>query len=117
MNRALTTDEYRLARWLLERGKPEVLKYLPQLDRARVTPWKCPCGCASIHFAIDGCPASSGGMENLGDFVFGEGDDINGIFTYAQNGILGGIEVYGLPGAASKFLPLPEAIRPFENSR
>jgi hypothetical protein len=116
MNRALTSDEYKLSRWLLEHGKPEAQNFLPQLVRAQVTPWKCPCGCASFNFAIDGCPAPKGGMHILADFLFGEGEDLNGIFLFAQDDILSGVEVYGLPADAAKFLPAPEALRPFENS-
>jgi len=36
------------ARWTLEHGEPEALAFLEQLAVAEVTPWRCPCGCASI---------------------------------------------------------------------
>jgi hypothetical protein len=116
MNRPLTTDEYKLTRWLLEHGKPEALNYLSQLDKAHVTSWRCPCGCASIDLAIDGCPAPSAGMNTLADFVFGKDEEICGIFAFAQNGILSGLEVYGMAGDASRFLPSAESLRPIEST-
>lgn len=56
-NRSLSASEYALARWMLENGTPEALAFLKQLDDADVTPWRCPCGCASINFQIKGHPA------------------------------------------------------------
>ncbi len=116
MNRALTTDEYKLTRWLLEHGTPEARGYLSQLDKAQVTPWKCPCGCASIDFAIDGCPAPTGGMSILSDFVFGKDEEISGIFVFARNGILSGLEVYGMAGEAPKYLPSSNELRPMASA-
>jgi len=49
-NRPLTAPEQRLVRWMLEHGKPEGEGFLEQLDSVKVTPWRCPCGCASINF-------------------------------------------------------------------
>lgn len=112
MNRALTVDEHRLVEWLLRHGNPEALAFLPQLDRAKVTSWQCPCGCKSINFAIDGHEASAGGMNILADFYyFGDGDDLSGIFVWETSGILAGLEVYGLPGGAAKYLPAPDELR------
>jgi hypothetical protein len=112
-NRELTAAERRLVRWMLEHGTPEAVEFLPQLEVAEVTPWRCPCGCASINFQIRGKPAAPPGVHPLADFVFGEGDMLSGIFVYEKDGILSGLEVYGLAGDAPKALPDPEQLRPF----
>ena len=112
-NRPLTDHERRLARWMLEHGDPEAAEFLPQLELAEVTSWKCPCGCASINFQIRGRPEAPPGVHALAHFVFGESDKLSGIFVYECHGILSGLEVYGLPGDAPKSLPEPEELRPF----
>jgi hypothetical protein len=111
-NRQLTNHERRLVRWMLEHGSPEAATFLPQLDEAEVTPWKCKCGCASINFQIRGPPQAAPGVHPIADFVFGEGDTLSGIFVYEKDGILSGLEVYGLAGDAPKSLPQPEELRP-----
>jgi len=111
-NRALTEEERRLVRWMLEHGSPEAKQFLPQLELAQVTSWRCPCGCASINFAIDGRKAPPG-VHVLADFVFGDGDETCGIFVYAKAGILSGLEVWGAAVDAPKSLPLSESLRPF----
>lgn len=115
-NRELTDHERRLMRWMLEHGSPEAAAFLPQLDEAEVTPWKCPCGCASISFQIRGRPQAPPGVHPIADFVFGEGDALSGIFVYEKDGILSGLEVYGLPGDAPTTLPQSEELRPFGGS-
>lgn len=74
----------------------------------------CPCGCASIDFKIEGLELPTGGLGILGDFLFGKGDELAGVFVFEQEGILAGIEVYGLGGDAPKNLPNPSELRPFE---
>ncbi len=115
-NRQLTDHERRLVRWMLEHGGPEAVAFLPQLDEAEVTPWKCECGCASIHFQLRGRPEAPPGVHPVADFVFGEGVTLSGIFVYEKDGILSGLEVYGLAGDAPRSLPRPEELRPFDNS-
>ena len=115
-NRQLTDHERRLVRWMLEHGSPDAAAFLPQLDEAEVTPWKCDCGCASINFQIRGRPEAPAGVHPLADFVFGEDESLSGIFVYEKDGILSGLEVYGLAGDAPKSLPQPEELRPFANS-
>ena len=112
ISRELTAAEKHLVQWMIEHGSPEAREYLPQLARARVTPWRCKCGCASINFSIDGQPEPSGGMHLIADFLLGSGDDLSGIFVFEQGGVLSGLEVYGLAGDAPKSLPAPEALRP-----
>ena len=46
-------------RWMLEHGEPDAREFLPQLERAQVLPTRCPCGCASMDFSIDGQPKPS----------------------------------------------------------
>jgi hypothetical protein len=114
-NRNLNDKERRLVRWMLEHGTPEATAFLSQLKQARVTPWKCPCGCASINFQIRGRPQAPPGVNILGDFIFGEGDKLSGAFVYESAGILSGLEVYGLAGDAPNSLPSPEDLRPLSS--
>jgi hypothetical protein len=110
-NRELTDHEKRLVRWMLQHGGPEVAAFLPQLEHAEVTPWHCPCGCASINFRIRGKPAPPPGVHPIAEFVFGEENRLYGIFVFENDGILSGLEVYGLAGEAPRFLPEPEVLR------
>ncbi|HYF34195.1 MAG TPA: hypothetical protein VD994_02805 [Prosthecobacter sp.] len=112
-NRALTREERHLVRWMLEQAGPDAAPYLPQLERAQVLPTRCPCGCASLNFSIDGQTQAAGSIRPLADFVFGDAGDLSGIFVFEQSGVLGGVEVYGLAGEAPKTLPSPDLLRPF----
>lgn len=112
-NRALTSEELRLARWMLEHGTDEASAFLPQLDLAEVTSWKCPCGCASINFQIQGKPLPPPEVNILGDYVVGEGNDISGAFIFESGGLLSGIEFYSLGGDALQALPKIDELRPF----
>jgi hypothetical protein len=113
MNRPLTTAEKDLVQWMLEHGKPEAKTFLSQLEKAKVTPWRCKCGCASINFAVEGFPEPSGALHPIADFTFGDEENLSGIFIYEQSGVLAGLEVYGLAGDAPKLLPPIESLRPF----
>ena len=113
-DRPLTELELRLSRWMLEHGSVDAHAYLSQLDLAEVTPWRCPCGCASINFKIAGHPVAPPGVHILADFVFG--DPQSGIFLYESNGILSGLEVYGLAGDAPNWLPEPQLLLPWESA-
>src|SRR4051794_24557679 len=93
-NRPLTDAERHLARWMLEHGEAEAQEFLPQLELAEVTPWRCPCGCATIKFAIKGRPPAPPGVHILADFVFGNDENLRGIFIFEKAGILSGLEVY-----------------------
>jgi hypothetical protein len=101
---------------MLEHGTPEAAAFLPQLDTARVTRWRCPCGCASIIFQIRGMPAAPPGVHPIADFVFGDEKTLSGVFVFEKNGILSGLEVYGLVGDAPSTLREPESLRPFSES-
>jgi hypothetical protein len=112
-SRDLTSEERHLVRWRLEHGLPDAPQFLPQLERAKVLPTRCPSGCASIDFSIDGQPRSGGGLRPIADFVLGSGDELSGIFVFEQSGVLAGLEVYGLADDAPKTLPSPDSLRPF----
>lgn len=116
VNRTLTERERELAEWMLRHGTAEALGYLDQLRRAQVTPWKCECGCASINFQIDGHPPAPPGVHMLGDFTFGPEGGESGAFIYSCEGILSGLEVYGLAGDAPKELPRPDDLRSWADS-
>lgn len=107
LNRELTYAEKHLVRWMLEHGSPEARQFLPQLEQAQVTPWRCLCGCASIQLSINGQAEPPGGMHAIADFGFGDGDDVGGIFVYEISGVLAGIEVWSIASDAPKILPMP----------
>jgi hypothetical protein len=115
MDRPLTPDEQQLIRWMLEHGTPEAPAFLSQLEMAKATAWRCPCGCASINLSINGLPEPSGRLHILADFIFGADDDLglSGAFVFEKSGVLAGFEVYGLAGEAPKTLPQPASLRPF----
>ncbi|HET6433778.1 hypothetical protein [Dyella sp.] len=115
-NRNLTSEEHQLVRWLLEHGNPGAVAFLPQLEQALVTPWRCACGCASFNFAVPDKHAREGGMHILSDFLFGSPSELSGVFVYEQAGILSGLEVYGLAGEAPKTLPSIGSLRPFSDA-
>jgi len=111
-DRPLSDEERVLTRWILEHGTAEGVGFLEQLDRARVV-GGCPCGCASIDFAIDGSGEAPVGVHTLGEFVFGIGEDeLFGVMVFSANGILSGLEVYGFGADAPKTLPKPSELRP-----
>jgi hypothetical protein len=114
--RPLSKAEYDLARWMLEHGESAGREFLTQLDRARVVS-RCPCGCASVDFEVEGLSPPTGGLRILGDFVFGGDSDLAGAFVFERNGVLAGVEVYGLAGDAPKTLPSPSTLRPFAAER
>lgn len=111
-NRSMTVSERVLARWMLENGVPEARAFLAQLEEAEVTPWRCPCGCASINFQIKGHSPAPPGVHVLGDFLCGPLDAPAGAFIFESGGLLGGIEVYSLATDAPSVLPQPP-LRPF----
>jgi hypothetical protein len=115
-NRPLTGEERALAQWMLEHGNADAKQFIPQLELAEVTPYRCPCGCATIDFQIKGHPPAPPGVHILADFVFGDGTNLSGIFIYEKAGLLSGLEVYGLAGDAPKKLPSADELRPFSRN-
>jgi hypothetical protein len=115
-NRPLAPAELSLARWMLEHGTSEALAFLPQLESAEVTSWKCPCGCASINFQIKGHPEAPPGVHVLGDFLMGVGESTSGAFIFESGDLLSGLEVYGLGGDAPTILPNVTELRSVESA-
>lgn len=113
VTRPLTEREHNLAQWMLEHGSPEAAAFQAQLECAEATTWRCPCGCASFNFKIEGKPDAPPGVHILGDFVVGKGDEMFGIFIFESGGILSGLEVYRLAAEASPVLPAPEQLCPW----
>jgi hypothetical protein len=99
---------------MLEHGNKEAVLFQPQLALARATSWRCPCGCASFNLVVEGQPPDmKGHMRIVADFLFGPVDRPSGIFLFEKGGVLAGLEVYGLAGAAPKSLPVSEALRAY----
>jgi hypothetical protein len=98
---------------MLENAGAEAQAFLPQLEKAQVTPFRCPCGCASINLAVDGLPDPSGELHPIADFLMGTEEDLSGVFVFEKSGVLAGLEVYGLTGDAPKTLPSTDSLRPF----
>lgn len=112
LNRPLTSAELKLAKWMLEHGSPAAQAFLSQLDIAEISPFKCPCGCASIHFQIRGREEAPPGVHILGDFMLVEGGHGGGAFIFENGGLLSGIEVYS-DGDPVTVLPTAEDLRAF----
>jgi hypothetical protein len=113
VDRPLTNEECELARWILENGIPEAAAFLEQLDRARVVE-HCRCGCPTVYFAIEGLGIAPPGVHVLGDFLFGEGDMLSGVFVYEKGGILNGMEVFWFGDVQPTVLPKPAELRPYD---
>ena len=56
-------------------------------------------------------PEAPPGVHVLGDFLFGVAESLSGAFIYSSDGVLCGLEVYGLAGDAPSELPQPEELR------
>ena len=119
--RPLTKQERTLTRVMIERGDApaeEKARLLDQLTRATVVS-HCPCGCASVNFAIDGKVAEERlGLHVVGDFVSGDDATLCGVFVFRCGELLSGIEVYSLSGVGTcRELPSPRDLRPFPAER
>jgi hypothetical protein len=108
--RPLSEKERALTRWMLEQGGAAALPFLAQLESAHVVS-RCDCGCASINFTVAGLPLPTGGLRILADFVYDGPDGVTGAFVFEQNGVLGGVEVYGLEGGAPSERPAPPQLQ------
>jgi hypothetical protein len=115
-DRPLTPHEATLVRWLLEHGLPGVdaASFLPQLDQARVVS-RCPCGCASVDFAIsDRTPPAGAPLRVLSDCEWdGESGAKLGVFVFAKENVLAGLEVWSIDGFETPAqLPRIEQLKP-----
>jgi hypothetical protein len=114
--RALTDEERTLIRWMLDHAPGDVAPFLQQLDGARVVSG-CPCGCASIDLEIDGHPTGrEDGLRILADFLYGDETTLCGAFVFEKEGVLAGLEVYGLAVGAPTILPAPEMLRVWDGA-
>ena len=111
--RPLSPAERSLAAYMLSQASKATPAHQDQLAQAAASTWHCECGCASYNFALPGLEAPKGGVQVIGDFVFGAGATLAGAFIFARDGILAGVEIYGLAGDAPRTLPTPEELRPF----
>jgi hypothetical protein len=113
-DRQLTSDEVALVRWLLAHDGPDAAGFLPQLADARVVS-RCPCGCASIDFAVGGvAPPSGAGMHVLADFEYRTAEGfLCGVFVFERYGLLAGLEVWSQDGLSTpNSLPSPSQLQP-----
>jgi len=117
--RPLTAREIEMVRWALEHGLPGSDEYLPQIDRVRVIS-RCSCGCASVDFSFDGVlPDYTTGLEVLSDHQWGiGGTDLCGIFVFARNEKLAGLEVWSVDGQVTPSeLPKIEDLRDYSHEK
>ncbi len=61
-------------------------------------------------------PEAPTGVGILGDFMFGDEDNLAGIFIFQSGGILSGVEVYGMASEAPDTLPSPVSLRKYSES-
>ena len=94
-DRAPSSSERGLIKWLLEHARPGASQFIPQLEALRVMS-HCACGCASINFV--GFELSAA-VEILADYKWQ--DDAGprfGIMLFQKAGVLAGLEVYSIDG-------------------
>lgn len=111
--RPLSSAEHALVKWLLEHGESNASRYLDQLNTATVHS-RCPCGCASINFAIYGNRPSKFEMQILSDYQWRDSNGfLFGAFVFAQDGMLAGLDLWSIDGQATPTeLPSIEALEP-----
>lgn len=111
--RELTDVERKVVLWLLEHGNADASNYLPHAQRITVV-GRCPCGCASIDFALDGKRPAQTGMHIIADYYWADENNYLGdIFLYATSGQLAGLEVYSMDGICdATTLPELESLKP-----
>jgi hypothetical protein len=118
-DRALSAKETELVRWALVHGLPGSDSYLPQVDKLRVISI-CGCGCSSVDFSFDGVlPDYSTGLEVLSDHLWGTaGTDLCGIFVFARNEKLAGLEAWSVDGQVTPTgLPRIEDLRDYSQEQ
>lgn len=113
-NRDLTAQEKELVQWLLQHGNADAQQFLSQLTHARVHS-RCPCGCASIDFAIAGQRPKTFTMRVLSDFLWkDQNDHLFGAFVFEQDGLLAGLDLWSVDGQSTpSTLPSIEALIPY----
>ena len=118
-DRPLSAKETELVRWALKHGLPGSSSYLPQVEKLRVIS-RCGCGCASVDFSVEGIVPDYGmGIDVLSDHLWGTGGtDLCGIFVFARNKKLAGLEVWSVDGQVTpNELPKIEELRDYSGER
>jgi hypothetical protein len=99
--RPLSQPERELVGWLLSHGTAEGQQFLSQLADAEVAS-HCACGCASIDFAIAGKRPATFAMRVLSDYQWRDGEGhLFGAFVFEQDGLLAGLDLWSIDGAAT----------------
>jgi len=116
-DRPLSEKEVELVRWLLTKGEESAVDCLSQVDNLWVIS-RCGCGCASIDFSVDGAVPDGTGIEILSDYSWGTGgENLCGIFVFARNKKLAGLEVWSIDGSiTAPQLPDSNELRPLNES-
>jgi hypothetical protein len=116
--RPLSPLEKEVTEWLIANGsasEEKKLSFLAQLEHATVVR-RCPCGCASIDFAVGGRESPETGIVPIGDFITPESK--HGIFAFSKGDLLAGVEIYQLAGSdLPAELPLPSGFTPFHATK
>ena len=114
-DRPLTQEEVHLIKWLIENRQAGSEDFLSQIDHLQVVS-RCGCGCASVDFSFDGVePNRKGGLDDFSNWYWGtEGIDLSGVFAFARDGRLAGIEVWSVDGSRTPTeLPKTTDLREF----
>ncbi len=114
-DRSLTLEEIDLLKWLIENRQTGSEDFLSQIDYLRVVS-RCGCGCASVDFSLDGVePNRKVGLDDFSNWHWGtEGIGLSGVFAFAREGRLAGIEVWSVDGSRTPTeLPNIDDLREF----
>lgn len=118
IDRALTSDERAVIRWLLEHGDGDCAEFTEQLRHARVTRL-CGCGCASIDLSIGGQRPEHFAMRTLSDYQWlNDQGHLYGAFVFEQDGLLAGLDLWSIDGLSTPdAMPPIGRLVPFGSSR
>lgn len=113
--RELTEGERTMLDWLAHNPTSDTIIPLHELVEISVAA-QCPCGCASIDFAIKGVAVEGSGMQVVADYLYiSEQNNLNGCFLFLVNGHIAGIEVWSVDGGETPaVLPPPEKLYRFD---
>ena len=118
IDRALTSEESAVIRWLLEHGDGDNTEYLEQLESARVARL-CGCGCASVDLSIGGRRPTHFAMRTLSDYQWlNDQGHLCGAFVFEQDGLLAGLDLWSIDGQSTpNSMPPMERLVPFGSAR
>jgi hypothetical protein len=106
IDRAITSEEDGLIRWLLDHSDIDPGPFKSQLSDITVAS-KCNCGCPTIDFAYKGEPVTRKGEHLIADYLATVKDQEVGVMLFETGGYLSSLEVYSCAGADKPF-GLPE---------